>query len=178
MKHRCTAFITISVTSLFAVALPAQTARNTRSHTAGSSASVRQAFPSPTNLKVLPKTLSGLQVHNIMKQWSTELGVRCSACHVRDLEAVTPGGSSHGRFAEDSKPMKRIARLMYAMTAEINRKYIISAKQLRHEIDCGTCHRGNLKPAPFVPPRHDEGAVNHAAPGGSIQVVPAVGKRD
>jgi len=42
------------------------------------------AYPAPTNLKVLPKNLTGQQVHDIMKQWNGELGVRCGACHAED----------------------------------------------------------------------------------------------
>jgi hypothetical protein len=108
------------------------------------------AFPAPVNLKVLPKDLSGRQVHDIMEKWSAELGVRCGACHVRDLDGIVLGRRPHPRFADDSKPMKGVARLMYTMTVEINRKFITGDDGVPGPVTCGTCHRGNIRPEPFV----------------------------
>jgi hypothetical protein len=129
------------------------------------------ALPAPVNLKVLPKNLSGRQVHDIMEQWSAELGVRCSACHLRDLDGIVPGGSPHPRFADDSKPMKGIARLMYTMTLEINRKFIKGNDGVPAPVTCGNCHRGNIRPEPFVSPPSGPGS---AAEASSAQKVPAV----
>src|SRR5580704_14061439 len=69
--------------------------------------------PRPTNLKVLPKTLSGDEVRNIMHGYERELGVECSYCHVRN----TTGRGMN--FAADDKDEKGTARLMIAMTAEL-----------------------------------------------------------
>ena len=110
-------------------------------------------FPPPANLTVLPKQLTGRQVHDIMEQWSGELGVRCNACHVRESDEIVPGGRAHSRFADDSKPMKRIARLMYTMTLQINRTFITGDNAV--PVTCGTCHRGNIRPEPFISPPHD-----------------------
>src|ERR1035438_1565023 len=44
------------------------------------------AFPAPANLKVLPKDLTGQQVHDLMKQWKAALGMGCNACHKEDRE--------------------------------------------------------------------------------------------
>ena len=34
--------------------------------------------PAPTNLKVLPKTMTGEQVHDLMHKWEASLGAECS----------------------------------------------------------------------------------------------------
>lgn len=106
------------------------------------------SFPAPVNLKVLPRNLTGSQVHELMKQWASELGVRCVACHVSDSSAVIAGTSSP-RFADDSKPMKETARLMYTMTEAINNGYIAKLEGSGMPVTCGTCHRGNVSPELF-----------------------------
>jgi hypothetical protein len=113
-------------------------------------------FQPPVNLTVLPKQLTGRQVHNIMEQWSGDLGVRCNACHEHESDGIVPGGRAHSRFADDSKPMKRIARLMYTMTQQINRTFITGDDRVPGPVTCGTCHRGNIRPVPFVSRPHDE----------------------
>ena len=90
---------------------------------------------------------------------SVELGVRCSACHQRDSDEVAPGGPPGPRFADDSKPMEQVARLMYTMTLEINRKYIVGQDGVPGPVTCGTCHHGSMSPEPFVPPRIAPGAL-------------------
>jgi len=108
-----------------------------------------EAFPAPVNLKVLPGDLTGRQVHDLMKQWSGELGVRCVACHVQDSDSAVTGGFSP-RFADDSKPMKETARRMYTMTQAINNGYIAKVEGSGMPVTCGTCHRGNVSPEPFA----------------------------
>ena len=49
----------------------------------------------------------------MMEQWEKSLGVRCDSCHAEDLDGVGPDGRPGLKFADDSKPMKTIARLMY-----------------------------------------------------------------
>ena len=109
-----------------------------------------RTFPAPTNLKVLPQNLTGEQVHDIMEQWAHSLGVRCDSCHTEDLDGVSPDGRPRLKFAEDSKPMKAIARLMYTMTDEINANYIAKVKGSGMPVTCGTCHRGQVSPEPFT----------------------------
>jgi mono/diheme cytochrome c family protein len=82
------------------------------------------SFPAPTNLKVLPKDLTGQQVHDMMEQWKVGLGMSCSACHAEDKKRVNQNGGPLLDFPNDSKPEKTTARLMYTMTEEINQKYI------------------------------------------------------
>ena len=78
------------------------------------------SFPAPTNLKVLPKDLTGQQVHDIMERWEASLGTRCNSCHAEDRNNLGPNGRPQLNFADDSKPVKAVAHTMYSMTEEIN----------------------------------------------------------
>jgi len=124
----------------------------------------RPPAPPPTNLKVLPKTLSGDQVRQIMRKWEGQLGVECNTCHTVDPTKKMPNGHPALNFADDSKPEKETARLMLKMTAEINKNYtsMVESKQNNEasakEVTCGTCHRGKFDPPEYVPPpEHHDG---------------------
>jgi len=106
----------------------------------------------PTNLKVLPKTLSGEQVHEIMEQWEAALGTHCGTCHAPDPNNIGPNGRPRLKYADDSKPEKATARLMFTMTEDINRNYVSKIDNSGAAVTCGTCHRGHLGPEPFVAP--------------------------
>lgn len=109
-------------------------------------------FPAPTNLKVLPNSLTGQQVQDIMEQWKVGLGMSCAACHADDKERVDQDGRPLLNFARDSKPEKAIARIMYTMTEEINGKYIARIDGSGVPVTCGTCHHGHIGPDPFTTP--------------------------
>ena len=113
------------------------------------------AEPAPTNLQVLPKNLTGEQVHQIMHQWAGELGTECSTCHAADPNKIGRNGRPRLNFADDSKPEKNTARLMYRMVQEINTKYISMVGNSGMPVTCGTCHQGHLSPVPFVPKKED-----------------------
>jgi cytochrome c553 len=104
----------------------------------------------PTNLRVLPKNLSGQQVHDIMEQWAHSLGVRCDSCHSEDIDAVNQDERPRLNFADDSKPMKAVARIMYTMTDKINADYVAKVDGSGLPVTCGTCHRGEISPEPFT----------------------------
>jgi cytochrome c2 len=129
--------------------------------------------PAPTNLKVLPKTLTGDQVHDIMEGWAGSLGVHCNTCHTADPNKIGPNGRPRLNFADDSKPEKSTARLMYTMTRDINENYVsmvpVKAGAPAATVTCGTCHRGQKKPEPFViPPEHEgEDSAHDPAPAGT-----------
>jgi hypothetical protein len=108
-------------------------------------------FPAPTNLKVLPRNLTGDQVHEIMRGWAAALGVHCSRCHVEIPGQIGPDGKPRLNFADDSKQEKSTARSMVTMTEEINRKYITKIENTEVPVSCGTCHRGHFDPQAFVP---------------------------
>lgn len=111
-----------------------------------------RAHPAPTNLKVLPKTLTGDQVHEIMEAWEAALGTHCSTCHTADPKKIGPNGKPALDFADDSRPEKSTARLMYKMVEDINGNYISMVDSSGAPVTCGTCHRGHLGPEPFVAP--------------------------
>jgi hypothetical protein len=107
-------------------------------------------MPAPTNLKVLPKNLTGPQVHEIMEKWEGELGTSCKTCHAADPKNLGPNGKPRLNFADDSKEEKQTARKMYKMVEEINGSYISKIDSSGDPVTCGTCHRGHLGPEPFV----------------------------
>jgi len=127
--------------------------------------------PPPKNLKVLPKTLTGDQVHDIMHKWEGQLGVECNTCHAVDPTRKMPNGRPALNFADDSKPEKETARLMLKMTMEINKDYT-SKVESKHDnteaakqVTCGTCHRGHFDPQAFVPPpEHEHEHEHHDGP--------------
>jgi hypothetical protein len=108
-------------------------------------------MPNPTNLKVLPKNLTGAQVHEIMEKWEGELGTGCKTCHTVNPNDIGPNGKPRLNFADDSKEEKRTARVMYKMTEDINANYVSKIDSSGDPVTCGTCHRGHLGPEPFVP---------------------------
>jgi hypothetical protein len=115
-------------------------------------------FPPPTNLKVLPKDLTGREVREIMKKWAGSLGVHCDTCHVADPSHLDARGRPSMKFADDSKPDKQIARLMYTMTQQINTETISKVMDMDKDdegtpVTCGTCHRGHKMPEEFVIPK-------------------------
>jgi Photosynthetic reaction centre cytochrome C subunit len=103
------------------------------------------------NTKVIPHNTPVPQVIGIMRNFSGDLGVRCTYCHVgeegKPLEAFD--------FPSDKKRTKLVARQMMLMTAEINRRLdtiprtgtpVAGARLLA---TCATCHRGVSRPAPL-----------------------------
>lgn len=137
-------------------------------------------MPAPTNLQVLPKNLSGHEVREIMENWSGSLGVHCNFCHVEDPKNIGPNGRPRLNFADDSKPDKKIARVMYSMTQQVNQDYIKKAMDLDTDgmgspVTCGTCHRGHEMPEQFVVPREEHHGGPGAPGGGATPQPPASG---
>jgi hypothetical protein len=120
--------------------------------------------PAPTNLKVLPKNLTGEQVHEMMHGWAAALGTECSTCHAADPKNIGPNGKPRLNYADDSKPEKATARLMYRMVGDINGNYVEKVENSGVGVTCGTCHRGHLDPPIFTPPPHGDHDHDHAAP--------------
>jgi hypothetical protein len=116
---------------------------------------------------VLPKDLTGDQVIDIMHKFERELGVECDYCHAKNPTPTPTTGRLD--FASDANPVKDRARTMIRMNDEVNQRFLVQLKNppAAHEVDCGTCHRGNAKPTVFVPPpdeRHPEAAPPAGAP--------------
>jgi Photosynthetic reaction centre cytochrome C subunit len=108
--------------------------------------------PAPTNLKVLPKDMTGEQVHELMEKWEGELGTTCKTCHAIDPKNIGPNGKPRLNYADDSKDEKQTARKMYKMVEDINMNYISKIDSSGEPVSCGTCHRGHLGPESFVAP--------------------------
>lgn len=143
----------VSIVLAIAAMVACSTAQSPVSSGASPEDTAHRVYSVPTNLRVLPKDMTGQQVHDLMEQWRVELGVRCSACHGENQDNVVPAGPRHSRFADDSQPMKAIARLMYTMTERINRDFIAKVEGSGLPVTCGTCHRGRVSPEPvFVAP--------------------------
>lgn len=129
-----------------------------------------RVWPKPTNLKVLPKDLTGAEVRLIMQKWQGDLGVHCNTCHAADPNHVGPNGRPRLNFADDSKPEKQAARLMYTMTNKDNDDYVSMVDEGKGKVTCGTCHRGHLKPETFTPPPEEHGGPRPGGPGGQPPV--------
>jgi hypothetical protein len=141
--------------AIFAVTIFAQAPQATPAQPAPAGSPPPRNFPAPTNLKVLPKNLTGQQVRDIMEKWEGSLGVHCSTCHTADPNNIGPNGRPRLNFADDSKPEKATARLMYTMTEGINKDYVMKIEGAETPVACGTCHRGHFDPEPFVIPEED-----------------------
>lgn len=131
------------------VSAAAQTAQTLEA--ADTASSAPQKYPAPTNLKVLPKDMSGADVHELMEQWTKELGTDCANCHTRDPKDIGPNGKPRLNYADDKKEEKNTARVMYTMTESINANFIATVPNSGVPVDCGTCHRGHNSPELFKP---------------------------
>ncbi len=101
----------------------------------------------PVNLQVLPKDISEKDLHNVMRNWSMALGVRCGYCHVNTQQP----GQEHHQFdwASDMKKEKQTAREMLKMTMAINEAHLAKIKTMGdplEQIVCVTCHMGRTTP--------------------------------
>lgn len=144
--------------STTAQAPQAPAAGNPPARNAGGPPPTPRTFPKPTNLKVLPKDLTGQQVREIMEGWEGSLGGNCGTCHTADPKNIGPNGRPRLNFADDSKPEKQVARMMFKMTEDINGNYVSMIKENSGiTVTCGTCHRGKVTPEPFAaPPENHE----------------------
>ena len=103
------------------------------------------SHPRPTNLKVLPKDISGDEVDKLMHRYKQELGAPCGYCHVEDPQ------TKQIDFASDENPIKQTARMMIGMTGDINAKYLAQLGDRRYAdpLTCGNCHQGQVDPPLF-----------------------------
>lgn len=127
----------LSLTSLIALALPAMVAAQPGK------------FPpdSLVNTKVFPHSTPVNQVIGAMRNFTSDLGVRCQFCHVgqegQPLDQFD--------FPVDQKRTKLVARQMMLMVQEINRRVdtLPRGTSAALQVTCGTCHRGVSRPAPL-----------------------------
>src|SRR5580700_5038951 len=115
--------------------------------------------PAPKNLKLLA---ANSDIRFVMQNFNEALGVQCTYCHVQ------------GDFAADTNPKKEMARKMIGMVRLIDTSFPSSAGAFPdgyHEVDCITCHRGNVKPVTMAPTKF----YNRANSLGTIQPEEAPG---
>ena len=124
---RC--WLTIGFVAAFAGVLPAQGGFRWPEH--------------GKNLKVLPDSIGGERLGQVMRRFTGALGVRCDHCHVGQ------GDLANFDFASDDKPAKNRARVMLKMVQAINGTHMaeldVPADQ-RLAVTCVTCHRGAARP--------------------------------
>jgi hypothetical protein len=104
-------------------------------------------FPpdSTANLQVLPKDMPVRDVINMMRGFTSALGVRCPYCHVGDEGEPL----SEFDFVSDDMPAKVKAREMLRMVAAINRDWLAGLPRRTTpavDVQCVTCHRGQARP--------------------------------
>ena len=100
----------------------------------GGPGGARGPRPAPTNLKVLPKTMTGDDVNKLMHEFTGELGVECGFCHAQNATTHRIDPPS------DANPVKDQARYMITMTADLNDQYLenLPGKRYGDPITCGT----------------------------------------
>jgi len=89
------------------------------------------------NVKMLRDMPAGEFLRTMDTQYGRGLGWTCSNCHVA------------GKFEDDSKKNKKIARQMQTMQDYINNRSLSRVKELDAEYDkatCAMCHRGASEP--------------------------------
>jgi len=98
-----------------------------------------------TNLQVLSKDLSKGGLLDVMKGFTSGLGVRCQHCHIgEEGKPLTTFD-----FVSDTKATKQTARVMLRMVQVINNEHLAriekkSASAL--QVNCITCHHGETRP--------------------------------
>jgi hypothetical protein len=158
LVHHCGRIVLFAATLSFSIGAqtqqPVPPAQGS-SGTGGAQPGPQHNHPAPTNLQVLPKNLTGEQVHEIMEKWEGYLGTKCSTCHAADPKNIGPNGRPRLNYADDSKKEKATARLMFKMLETINVDYIGKIDSSGEPVTCGTCHQGHLGPEPYKIPVED-----------------------
>jgi hypothetical protein len=96
------------------------------------------------NVKLLKDMPAGEFVRTMESQYARGLGWTCSNCHVA------------GKFDDDTRKNKRIARQMQQMQDYVNGTAFAQIKELDAEYDkatCSMCHKGSNEPKGDAPPR-------------------------
>jgi hypothetical protein len=145
MKARYAAALMLSCSALGA-ALEAASQGPGNAKTASSIVSATVvSHPKPTNLKVLPKDMSGDDVDKLMHRYQQYLGAPCGYCHEENPQ------TKRIDYASDENPIKETARFMISMTFDINNKYLaqLGDRHYAEPLTCGNCHQGQVQPPTF-----------------------------
>ncbi len=95
-------------------------------------------------LQVLPKDIPHERLIEVMKGYSTALGVKCTHCHA--------GEQGKMDFASEAKPQKQAARAMMLLVRRINEQDFAVKDWRDTKVTCFTCHRGAVRPLTAPPP--------------------------
>ena len=101
----------------------------------------------PTAAQALPASPRPRTPRPNMQAMNEALGVACNYCHVPN-----PRYKDELDFKSDANPKKRVARLMVAMTADINASIpsaVLKSAGDSTLVTCATCHRGVPDPRPL-----------------------------
>ena len=93
----------------------------------GQGAAQPQGERTITNAHVLPADIPRERLIEIMRGWSTALGVDCSFCHTPAAGPAAADGRQRFDFPSDANPHKAVARQMVTMLQAINRNYFAGA---------------------------------------------------
>ena len=119
-------------------------------------------FPpdSLVNTRVFPHATPVVQVIGAMRNFTSDLGVRCQFCHVG--EEGKPLDTFD--FTSDDRRTKLVARQMMLMVQEINRRVDTLPGRAAGglQVTCATCHRGVSRPAPLFAVLTDIGTASGA----------------
>ncbi|HLG18133.1 MAG TPA: photosynthetic reaction center cytochrome c subunit family protein [Blastocatellia bacterium] len=90
------------------------------------------------NIQLLKGMTAGRILRVMDMAFSTSLGVDCTHCHIAD------------QWEKDDKEAKQTARKMWQFMGKVNQEL----KQAigKGQVNCTTCHRGQVKPALGMPP--------------------------
>ena len=106
-------------------------------------------FPpdSLVNTRVIPKSTPVVQVIGTMRNFTSDLGVRCQFCHVGEEGQPLV----QFNFVSDEKRTKLVARQMMLLVQEANRRVdtLPGHQPDDPQVTCATCHRGVSKPMPL-----------------------------
>jgi hypothetical protein len=94
------------------------------------------------NIQVMKQSPAGRLLSVMEMGYARSLGVNCDHCH-------TPG-----KWEDDGKAPKQIAREMSLMVRRINTEILPAIAALKDRaplVNCTTCHRGDVKPALNLP---------------------------
>lgn len=111
-----------------------------------------QAAAGFRNLHVLPEGITRAEMNATMLANLSGLGLPrranegCLFCHVGSMDVP----SSEWDWSADDNPMKRKARTMMAMVADINDTYLARIERTTQgDVTCYTCHAGRTNPMPL-----------------------------
>ena len=145
MNQRYTAVLILSCSVLgIPIGAASQVPENAKK-SGGTVSATSASHPKPTNLKVLPKDMSGDDVNKLMHSYQQYLGVPCGYCHEENPQ------TKQIDYASDENPIKETARFMVSMTSDINNKYLAQLGDRRYAepLTCGNCHQGQVQPPAF-----------------------------